>query len=352
MAGYIKKIALIKGIKSGFSADGAPLSGLVKCQSYAGFLKVETSLINFAPLSEGRYLFGICDGERVITFDKEVFETEEEFNLSLGFSYIVVFCHGDILPIAEACCSRFNYSKTIYEAICTAEGKGDKNSKDNKISDASGILTGGASGIKNDGKVNEKESCDEKNKGGEQYNDEAIAEADYYEYKNNEGDGAVCEVEKEEEDGRDLPKNEDDNGAFKEGQDSLKGDERDIYAGEIKKGANNCDKTQVENEGHNFYESKREEIKKIFSIYPAEEKLASVIDGSRWAKINYGERGYYAFGEVYVRGKIKYLCYAVPINGEKNCPEIFRGKSSLINADGTFYRVIYQSAQSGEVVKR
>lgn len=59
MSAYIKKIAVIKQVKGGFSADGGNITGLVKAETYAGFLKVEVSLINIAPLSEGRYVFEI-----------------------------------------------------------------------------------------------------------------------------------------------------------------------------------------------------------------------------------------------------------------------------------------------------
>ena len=50
MAGYVRRIALIKTLKSGYSSDGGGLKGIVRCEAYAGLLRVEASMINFAPL--------------------------------------------------------------------------------------------------------------------------------------------------------------------------------------------------------------------------------------------------------------------------------------------------------------
>ena len=41
MAGYSKNIAVIKGLKDGFSADGGAVSGLVKAEKYGRSLKVD-----------------------------------------------------------------------------------------------------------------------------------------------------------------------------------------------------------------------------------------------------------------------------------------------------------------------
>ena len=84
MSGYVKKIAVIKQIQHGFSADSGTLSGVVKAETYACFLKVEASLINFAPLSEGRYVLGITDGLKTVIFEGGNFEGESDFNLAYG----------------------------------------------------------------------------------------------------------------------------------------------------------------------------------------------------------------------------------------------------------------------------
>ena len=52
---YIKKLCVLKQLSSGFAADGKKVSALATAETYAGKLTVNLSLINFAPLSEGRY---------------------------------------------------------------------------------------------------------------------------------------------------------------------------------------------------------------------------------------------------------------------------------------------------------
>ena len=69
MSGYTKNIAVIRGLKSGFSVDGGPLSGLVKAEKYGSNLRVEVSLINFAPLNQGKYVCAVSDGKGVCVLD-------------------------------------------------------------------------------------------------------------------------------------------------------------------------------------------------------------------------------------------------------------------------------------------
>ena len=61
---YTKNIAVIHGIKDGFSSDGGNLSGLVKAERYGRRLTVEASLVNFAPLSQGRFVTAITTAAR------------------------------------------------------------------------------------------------------------------------------------------------------------------------------------------------------------------------------------------------------------------------------------------------
>ena len=81
---YTKNIAVIRGLKSGFSADGGQLSGLVKAEKYGSSLKVEVSLINFAPLTEGRYVVAVSDGKHTCVLDGLTFEGRSEVDTGSG----------------------------------------------------------------------------------------------------------------------------------------------------------------------------------------------------------------------------------------------------------------------------
>ena len=84
--GYTKNIAVIKGIKDGFSVDGGALSGLVKAEKYGAKLRVEVSLINFAPLTEGKYVCAISDGKTTLTVEDCAFEGESALDTANGFA--------------------------------------------------------------------------------------------------------------------------------------------------------------------------------------------------------------------------------------------------------------------------
>ena len=105
--GYTKNIAVIRGLKSGFSADGGSLSGLVKAEKYGASLKVEVSLINFAPLIEGRYVAAISDGKKVCILDGLSFDGVSEVDTSAGFAALICFVNGTVLPVASAICGAF-----------------------------------------------------------------------------------------------------------------------------------------------------------------------------------------------------------------------------------------------------
>ena len=60
---YIKKTCILRQLKNGFSADGNPLSGIVKVEQYAQHIGLEISTANLAPLSEGEYHLLIADSE-------------------------------------------------------------------------------------------------------------------------------------------------------------------------------------------------------------------------------------------------------------------------------------------------
>ncbi len=148
MAGYSKNIAVIRAIKGGFSADGGALSGLVKAEKYGGYLRAEVVKINFAPLSAGRYVAGISDGVRVVLCEGDVFEGNSDIDISCGFAALICFVRGGgVSPVATAVCGDYAWALSRIQE-----------------------------------EVGRREGID----GRELYEDDAIAEDNYYEY----GDGA------------------------------------------------------------------------------------------------------------------------------------------------------------------
>lgn len=312
MSGYVKKIAVVKQIKSGFSADGGNLSGLVKAETYAGFLKVEVSLINFAPLTEGRYVLGISDGLNFVTFEGLSYEGEEAINLSSGFAFLVCFCHNGVAPIASAACGQM--------ACALPDLKEEMTKREN------------ASPAK-DGK------------NGAAYDDEAITEVNYFENAY-EGGPALRAAETQKEDGSAGGKDEaaarageiEEECGLKETAAKEKGDKKERW-------------TKGGLSGGDFYSRMEGEIKRIFSTYPKEAALEKAMEGSRFVKIAYGEDKYYVFGVLTVEGKPRYVCYGVPAKSAENPPPSLKGCASYIPVEGENgvggYWMTYQDAATG-----
>ncbi|MBD5632536.1 MAG: hypothetical protein HDP34_04835 [Clostridia bacterium] len=306
MSGYTKNIAVIKGLKDGFSADGGPLTGLVKAEKYGANLKVEVTYINFAPLIQGRYVTAISDGVNTEIVEGERFEGTSKLNTGEGFAALVCYINGQVSPIASAISGGFadaalNIKQAVerYENLKPADG--------------------------------DKTAATE-----EKYEDEAIAEVNYYEFAEaDKGGGAVRKDKAQKEDGLKTDQNETAFSAFKKGQSGVN------YNGL--------------STGGNFYERMKDEIENLFKTYPCEKELENVVMGSRWVRINYGDNKFYVFGIISDEGKPRYICYGVPTEQSYAPPESMQGLASFIPCPAEErqrgYWVMYQDAATGASLK-
>ena len=336
MTGYTKKIAVIKQVKNGFSADGGSLSGLVKAETYAGFLKVEVSLINFAPLSEGRYVLGISDGLKTVVFEGCGYEGEVDFNLVGGFAFLVCFCNGNCAPVASAACGQMACAlPDLKEEMTRSEtAKSQPSAKGEKPVDR--VQTGVAA-----------------------YDDEAIAEINYYEYDVDENGGAVRKNKTQEKNGNSGDEDEAVISAVKVQKERLSrgaSSSSTTRSGNKKSrsssSGNKSDKAQKPKLGSgDFYGRMKPDIEKIFTAYPKAVDLEQAMEGSRWAKIDYGENKYYVFGVLSVEGEPRYLCYGVPSANPDKPPKSLENCASYMPTDSGGYWIMYQDANTGVSVK-
>ena len=307
MSAYVKKIAVIKQIKGGFSADGGAVSGLVKAETYAGFLKVEVSLINFAPLTEGRYVLGICDGLNTVTFEGLSYEGEGDFNLSNGFAFLVCFCHNTVAPIASAACGPL---------ACALPDLKEEMTRRENIRPP---------------------------KGGAAYDDEAIAEVNYYE-NTFKGGAAVRTAETQEAERLAGGENEENSRAVESEKESR-------IAEAVAAAAGSGENVKSGLAGGDFYSRMEGDIRRIFATYPPEHALERAMDGSKFVKIAYGDNRYYVFGVLKVEGKPRYICYGVPaLNGEVPPPSL-KSCASYVETDNGGYWMTYQDAGTGVSVQ-
>lgn len=335
---YTKNIAVINGVKEGFSADGGALTGLVKAEKYYNNLKIEVSLLNFAPLTEGRYVCALSDGEHVQLVEDCHFEGQSAVDTSAGFAAAVFYVHGGVKTVATAVCGAFAYA-----------------------------LPGLKAEVEKIEKITQKPNTfpQKQQSGGKNYSpppggyaDEALAEDNYYEYDDRHKDtevakdgAAVRAAEKEEEAGAETCLDETPSRAEKQ-QTGIKNGQN---GGEKSHGG--TDSANGEDDGGvcgglargNFYARLKGEIDGLFAAYPPCAELNAAIEGSRWVKIFYGEK-FYVFGEICKDGAPAYLCYGVP--GDKNsAPPGLSGVSQFLpvpcsgQAEGVW--VLFQDALTG-----
>lgn len=293
MGGYTKNIAVIKELKSGFSVDGGPLSGIVKAEKYGNNLKVEVSLINFAPVTEGKYVSAVSDGKTVCILDGLSFEGASKVDTGQGFAALVCYVNGTVSPIASAVCGQF------HSAII---GIREELEKQENLKDAPYL----------------------------KYNDEALAQENYYEYGQAFTDSQpLCEDKEKEEDGLRI----------REDEASFSSVEKDGIGGLFT--------------GGSFYEKMKKEIETVLSSYPKEERLEKMVENSRFVKIHYGEGKFYVFGVIYGGGKAQYICYGVPAKDSANQPPSLANSSFIPASENgkEGFWVMYQNAENGATVK-
>lgn len=107
----------------------------------------------------------------------------------------------------------------------------------------------------------------------------------------------------------------------------------------------------------NFFDGIKNQIDGIFSKYPEEDFLPSIIPNSKWVKVDNGdENEYYVLGLVYQDDVVKYICYGVPGIYSDVPPKDLSGLCQWLALDSNKpyeygYWITYQDAQSGETIQ-
>lgn len=312
--GYVKNVAVIKEIKDGFSADGGPLSGLVKAEKYSDNLSVEISLINFAPLTEGRYVAAISDGTHFEIIENCAFEGCSKVDITGGFACVICYVHSGVRLLASAVAGGMQSAALpLKSAIESAEA-----AKSPPVETA----------------------CTE-------YEDEALAEDNYYEFQTPDAGGEpVCENPQKEADGVEFCQNEEDTGAVQESASEQQSEQQLEFQFEQQP-------EPIKLAGGGFFQTVREEVENILSTYPPCEELCAATDGARWVKISYGDDKFYVFGLIEAEGTPRYICYGVPSSNAGSPPASMEGKSSFLpvkTQHGLGFWVMYQDADTGASV--
>ncbi len=165
------------------------------------------------------------------------------------------------------------------------------------------------------------------------YDDEMIADENYYEFS----DVDIKNLRVKDDNGE---KNED-AGIFGEAS-----------SGQEEKGDEHRGDEDEKREGGFFFEKVGADVNEIFKSNPREEDLEKMVFSSRWAKVIYSDNKFYVVGVIYNNSLPEYICYGVPGNyGEK--PENLSGFCSFIPSSpfalkSEGYWVMFQSAANGK----
>lgn len=409
MGGYTKNIAVIKAIKSGFSSDGGPLSGLVKVEKYGLHFRAEVSLINFAPLTSGRYVTAVTDGAFTVLCEGARCECESRIDTSQGFAAAVCFVNGEVTPIAVAVCgdygrcaavavselerqergacppyrdeaiaeeNYFEYGKDTQGADDVCAGEEEKAGHCPRQNEAySGIHTVETDrplNAQSDFRAADNKDCscrdcaeqpDGESKDGRKFSSVAGEEKA-------DGRGGQTDGLEEKTDGRVYSPKDFADFCSKSGEDAhadgADGDQNSGKGAGVKTGGTETSRNGTDGvktggadmsgaraiplaEDTGFYSQVREEAERLLSTFPHEEQLERAVENSRWVRITYGGKRFYVFGVIYDGERPAYICYGVP-SGKEGCPPSLNGFAGYIPA-GEGYWVMYQDARNGATIK-
>ncbi len=284
---YEKRLCILKQIKMGFSADGAPLQGAVYCERLGSTLTVTPRIAGLAPVEGGRYMLAVQAGGRCFCFGLKgngELRAENAPSVADGFSALLCFVKGEPEPVAFGRCGN---APEDFSPLLKAFG-GECEREESPA--PSGEPRSAAAG----------------------YDDEAIAETNFYGEREN-----------------DPPAEE-----LSEASAPQTAEPRDAHPFRLSRG------------GHTYYDRIAARLQAAFEKYPHDGALTAAIPRSEWVRT---ERG--LLGIVYAEGAPRYLCVALKEEPPAEAQEaaMFVPVGPYSEEEG--YYVVFQDADTGEYVK-
>lgn len=338
---FLKKMCVLRQIRPGFSGDGKQAGGVVKAEQYGKNLSVEVSVIGFAPLAAGEYYALIADSadrtELLPLRGKSLFNLISDLDIAEGFCAVICLVKNGVTPLAYGVSGNKEYD--FDKLIASAAAPKEKTGFHIAAADAAGA------GLAADTGADMSESAGEsagksagKSAGADKYNDESIAERDYYKEEERNERGTI--IERDENAGVAAEN------AAESGQAG--------QAAATNENAENIRKPLNEN-GDEYYRSVKDELDELFKKYEKDETLKSTFPCSEWVKIKEPDKAEYLVGVIYEEAAPLYICYAFPAADKDDPPEEIAETCAFVpispfgGAKGCF--VIFQSTATGECVK-
>lgn len=353
---FIKKMCVLRQMRSGFSGDGKQVGGVVKAEQYGKNLSIEISVVGFAPLAAGEYYALIADPfdrvELLPLRGKSLFNLISELDVSEGFCAVICLVKNGITPLAYGISGNRQYDfDKLMQSVAAPKDKGDfRIAVTQAAQSGEEPIEKNAEEILNKKAEENGEKNPDVNEAKNAYNDETIAEKNYYSVGQNETD--VFKTDKEEKDERCQTIERYEDAGVANPRETEEKNERTTSA----------EDEDAENVRHPFngkseayYRSVKDEIDELFKKYEPDETLSSAFPFSKWARVKEADKTEYLVGVIYEEAAPLYICYAFPAENKDEPPEdiaetcAFVPLSPFADADGCF--VIFQSAATGECVK-
>ena len=317
---YIRKTCILRQLKNGFSADGNPLSGIVKLEQYAQSIGVEVSTANLAPLTEGEYHLLLADGEKNYKLFplcgdcRYSFQADMQF--AAGFYAAICYANDNAEPIAYGVCGQMPYD--LFSLVRTAFSTPSQNGAADTPTTVNAPLP------------------DTYTKKNPVYDDELVAGENYFGKEKHHANPASTQGCENAPTQGGNPHQEAAQGAHPD-QD------------EDDEGVRHAFTTQSDG----YYQSIKGELIALFARYPEDKTLSSAYPTSEWVRVK-GEEGNAEelVGLIYEGGRVKYICYALP--AKEGAPQEVREKAYFVPVSPLTpkvgYYVLYQSAATGESI--
>lgn len=325
---FYKKTLLMKEEAEGFSKNGKKVSGVVNIFYEDGKLWLSATFLNLKDLTEGEYFFkmateSFCSGKDL---GRSVYSVEAEFSADGKIK---------INPENLTCDFILFYKNSAgIKAVAFADGL-----KKHSAAYYEKLFEPKAGFFEDDEQPGKTEKTENQKEAETVYDDEKIAEENYYEFeKSNKITGEDGGKEEHGVEDAALKKADEGKTAEKNVKTDVAEDEGDYF----------------ETESGKFFESVKGDIEAAFDLYETDEYLTDVIPDSRFVKVT-GDKEF-SFGVIREAGEPKYVCYGIKGEYSKDPPEKLKGIASFVpksiyDDSGDGYWVIFQDAKTGKCIR-
>ena len=331
---YEKRLCILKQLKKGFTADGSALSGAVYVERLGEELTVTPRLLGIAPVKDGRYALAIWieGGVYVAELGNGASVRLNTPSIKTGLAVLLVYVRGTAEAVAFGSCGIAPSDHTILLSAFEKQEKRRVIPMPLPPTELPAPFSPTNVPLAPTVPLPEEEFPEEsdvrrshfREQATAKYDDEAIAESDYYggdaRHEDGQSEGGDQRREEAAADGAALAENDGARHPFLCGRGSL-----------------------------TYYTSVREKLGEVFKKYEKDDRLNAVFPCSEWVKTNSA-----LLGILYESGMPRYLCVAVEANASDKPPAEMKEHCRFVPAspvsDTVGFFVVFQSADTGEYV--